>query len=264
MQKFYLIIIGLSFVSLLTSISLYVAVFFSNLFTYDWDEPIWKSINKVKLGVSEVVIYLFLCIAIGGFVGSMVAILCLGNTENIIIFIIPCIGMVIFVLIITSIISIWVPVYRRFMTKRLLAQGVSLEEILAGQMIGISSPEKNNLRLGRGNMIEEDIGCLWLKDNEFLYIGDAEELRLTASDITAIERKKDWGSIEALFGAVHVIIVYKEDDEIIRLRLHPTSQYWTVIGETEGLDILAEEITEWWEQQKELHNPKPPPLPSRK
>ena len=101
---------------------------------------------------------------------------------------------------------------------------------------GISDPAKSGMK--KFSMVEDDLGMLWLEPRTIRYLGDSQAFEIDRSQVIAVERAADKGSIAAYAGAVHMIIHWRDkagQDKLVRLHLE---NYWT-------LGALARMLSSW-------------------
>lgn len=230
-------------VVLVSGIVIYFIILFTNSFTFDFSKPFWKT-YKIKFFIINIIV-LFLIITGIGFTLSIAAtpMLIRQGLSWPISFVIPNMVVLILVLLLASFISIWAPLKRSIIKKRLLALGVSEEDISKGILVGISDPARSSFK--KFSFIEDDVGMLWVEKDNIMYKGDTDSFRFSRGHLLAIERIADSGSLAALGGAVHVIIRFKQEDgKERRLRLH-TEGNWTLKQVARALDRLAARLTDY-------------------
>jgi len=138
---------------------------------------------------------------------------------------------------------IWTPLDRAMIRRRMEAQGILPEQLDAGMLMGISDPARTSFK--KMTRLEDDIGVLWISQDALVYMGDQQSLRLTRGMVEEVERKADAGSTSAYFGAVHVIVRYREESGLERrVRFHPEGS-WTMTAAARAQDVLAERLESW-------------------
>jgi hypothetical protein len=139
--------------------------------------------------------------------------------------------------------GVWSPLETMVVRKRLTACGFTRDQLATGITIGISDPARNSLK--KMTLVEEDLGMLWIGDDVLSYRGDGQSFDVPRGDLLAVERKADAGAASSYFGAVHVIIRFRQPDGTERrVRLHP-EQVWTQTGRARALNYLAERLESW-------------------
>src|SRR5207244_4299659 len=58
-------------------------------------------------------------------------------------------------------VTIWAPLEKHVIDRRMRALGISPEHLAAGCRVGISDPDKNSFK--KLSLVEEDIGMMWLE-----------------------------------------------------------------------------------------------------
>jgi hypothetical protein len=143
--------------------------------------------------------------------------------------------------------SIWAPIDKTLIRKRLSALGISPERMNGGFYAGISDPSVSSFKKG---LIEDDVGMMWLEPDAIVYQGDAKRLEIKRKQLMQIERVVDKGSMAAYAGAVHVILVWQDEQGVQnRTRIH-TMNCFTLSGIARSLDMLAGKLKCWHEGKK--------------
>jgi hypothetical protein len=141
--------------------------------------------------------------------------------------------------------TIWAPLEKFVINRRMRALGISPEHIAAGWHVGISNPDKSSFR--KLSLVEEDIGMLWLEASRIVYFGDSQSWEIPHANLLDIERKADAGSTSSYFGAVHVILKFLDlAGAERRIRLHPEGG-WTMTAKAKLLNVIAERLNAWKE-----------------
>ena len=139
--------------------------------------------------------------------------------------------------------QIWGPLEQITISRRLRAQGIPASSLAEGAHIGLSNPAKNSFK--KFGAIEDDIGMLWFGQDRLVYRGDSMELQIPRGQLLSVERRADAGSTSSYFGAVHVIVHFKDDAGQDRCwRLH-TEGNWTMTARARSLDRLANALETW-------------------
>lgn len=224
----------------------YILVYVTDCFILDFRQPFWNKFSNVNFRFANIVVPLLIMLGIGGWVCIFVApVLAIFGASKNVALLVPFFGTLVTLQFITAWVLIWDPVIYKMIKKRLLALGVTEEQFSQGMVVGISNPEQTSFRL-KGSFVEEDVGMMWINNDDICYTGDTQEILIPKSGVTRIERAVDKGSIAAYAGAVNVIIHWKvaEGDEQ-NLRIHPNEKYWTLGRLVKAQDQLAEQLTEW-------------------
>jgi hypothetical protein len=153
-------------------------------------------------------------------------------------------------------ISIWVPVIRKLIAKRLAARGIHSAQLQSGILMGISDPTKSSFK--KMTLIEDDIGALWITPDQLIYWGDSDQFAVPRDQLIQLERRADAGSTAMLAGTAHVILhVQLPDGAVRQIRLH-TEGHWTLGRNRKATDALAETIGNWHGAASPAV---PPPIP---
>jgi hypothetical protein len=233
-------------------ISGYALTLGTHCFTFNFQNPFWNSVKK-KLHVMRIVVILLTLTGIVFFVSMVITpiLMAIGLSWSIS-FTAPLMGTFVLIQFLTTWIDIWQPLAKSMLKKRLATFGISSQEIEKGTCIGISNPAKSSFK--KMTMVEEDVGVLWLHDNELIYNGDTDSFNISREQFIEVERVADAGSMSAYFGNVHVIIRFRiTDGTERRLRLHPETA-WTMSGRAKESDALAARIICWKEGRPQTSN----------
>ncbi|MCK4575382.1 hypothetical protein KAU34_03150 [candidate division WOR-3 bacterium] len=231
-------------ISFVIGIIFYIIVLSTHCFTFNFNMPFWKAF-KVKLYISNIIV--LFCWVIGlGFASSIVItpLLTMFGVPWIVSFYIPMLGWLIMLnLIFSFVILIWTPLDKSTITKRLLACGVSEEDINRGIFVGISDPIKSSFK--KFTMVEDDVGMLWIESDKVIYKGDSDSFGFDRNKLLSIKRAVDPGSIVAYGGGVDIIIRFRQENGTERrVRLHSEGN-WTIKGVARSLDRLAKRLVTW-------------------
>jgi hypothetical protein len=154
-------------------------------------------------------------------------------------------------------ISIWVPVIKKLIAKRLGARGILPAQLQSAILMGISDPTKSSFK--KMTLIEDDIGALWIAGNQIIYWGDTDQFAITREQLLQLERRADAGSTAMLAGTAHVILhVQQPDGSVRQIRLHAEG-HWTLGRNRKATDELAAAITAWHGTAQAAV---PPPIPA--
>jgi hypothetical protein len=153
-------------------------------------------------------------------------------------------------------ISIWVPVIKKLIAKRLVARGIQPGQLQSGILMGISDPSKSSFK--KMTLIEDDIGALWITPDQLIYWGDIDQFSIPRDQIIELERRADAGSTAMLAGTAQIILHVRQPDGTVRqIRLHPAG-HWTLGRNRKATDVLAETIATWHGAARPTS---PPPVP---
>jgi len=145
--------------------------------------------------------------------------------------------------------QMWAPLERVAITRRLRARGVPPEQFALGRFIGTSDPARSSFK--KMGLVEEDLGMMWIGADRLVFWGDRAAWEIPHAQLVAVERSADAGSTASYFGAVHVILRYRDDAGAEhRIRLHPETD-WTMTAKARALDAIAERLAMW--QQTPTH-----------
>src|ERR1043166_683141 len=166
----------------------YLIVVFTNSLTFDLSKPAGGRV-KTKKYVANIVVTVLLGLGMGFAVSAFVSpvLMVLGFSSGLA-NMLPVLGMVGLVQVIELWVLIWSPLERRFITSRLLAQGITPAQLQTGIPIGLSNPASGALK--RVGAIEEDMGELWVEPEQLVYRGDGEHLTISRDQLARIERKE--------------------------------------------------------------------------
>ncbi len=224
-------------------ILVYVVTLGTKCFTFNFHKSFWNSFKK-KLYVMHIIVTLLIVMGAAAFVSMVTTpILTAIGLSWTISFIIPLLGTFVLVQFLTIWVNIWQPLERSMPKRRLAACRVSDADIEKGICIGISDPSKSSFK--KLTMVEEDIGMLWLLDNELVYKGDTTCFNISRKQLIEVERAADAGSMSAYGGNVHIILRFQTSDGGQgRIRLH-TEGFWTMGSRAKASDSLAEKLICW-------------------
>jgi hypothetical protein len=221
----------------------YAVTLATRCFTFNFCKPFWNSVKK-KLYVMNIVVTLLIGMGAAAFVSMVVTpILIVIGLSWPISSTAPLLGTFVLVQFLTVWINIWHPLEKSIVKRRLAVCGVSDEDIKRGICIGISDPAKSSFK--KITMIEEDVGMLWLQEDELVYKGDTESFNISRNQLIEVERATDAGSMAAYCGNVNVIIRFRTNDGAERrTRLH-SEGVWTMGSRAKASDSLAERLVCW-------------------
>jgi hypothetical protein len=223
-------------------LALYGFIVITNCLTFDFTRPFMSSFGP-KVWLANLVVGLFFQLGITGMVGALLLvplIKLLPQAAAIpLAFLVPYFaaqGVTIWFSIVT-------PLDKRLTRLRLQARGISPNQLTVAKFVGVSDPAKSTLK--KLTIVEEDMGALWIEERELVYRGDRDDWTISHQDLLDVERKSDAGSVSAYFGAVHVILRFRDKSGTERrLRLHPEGQ-WTVTGKAQALNKIGDRLRAW-------------------
>jgi hypothetical protein len=224
-------------------VATYFLMLITGCFTCDFTRPFWKA-AKVKIFAANLIVFTGLVVGIGliatAFLGSFLqGAGPSGSTSQLLVF---C-GVIVALQAFQVWIVIWAPVEKRLVIKRLMAQGLTREQLQSGLLIGLSNPASGFSK--RFSAIEEDMGVLWIGQNELVYRGDDDHFAISRSDLIQVERRADTRSTTMLAGIVHIILHFRIPDGSIRqVRLH-IEGVLTMGQKRKAMDWLAQAIESW-------------------
>ncbi|MFH1369842.1 MAG: hypothetical protein ABII09_00920 [Planctomycetota bacterium] len=224
-------------------ILVYALTLGTQCFTFNFHKPFWNSVKK-KLYVMNITVTLLIGMGTAAFVSMVVTpILTAIGLSWTISFIVPLFGTFVLVQFLTIWVNIWQPLEKSLPKRRLAACRVSDADIERGICIGISDPSKSSFK--KLTMVEEDVGMLWLLDNELVYKGDTTCFSIGRKQLIEVERAADAGSMSAYGGNVHIILRFQTSDGGQgRIRLH-TEGFWTMSNKAKASDRLAGKFICW-------------------
>ncbi len=229
--------------SLLLGAFLYLVTITTQCFTFNFHRPIWKSL-KVKFSF---VYTIFLClVGVGlGLSSSIILtpLLKIVSFPKVLSTLLPLLMGIMLVNFVFAQITVWVPLEISVLKKRMKALGLSESEITQGIYIGISDLTKSSFK--KFDIIEDDIGLLWIMPDRIVYRGDNDNFEFDRNQLLEISREVDKGSAAAYSGIVHIIIRFRDKDGSERkVRFHIEGK-WNVDETRRALDELAERLYEW-------------------
>jgi len=237
------ILIILGGMSVVAGAGAYVVVVFTTCFTFNFSRPVWSDL-KAKLFVANIFVPVLLAIGAGLAASGILSPILTGvGLDGGLAVGLPIMAAIVGLQFIQLWVLIWGPVEKRFITKRLLAQGIRPEQIASGILAGISNPASGFAK--RFGMIEEDVGVLWVSPDRLVFWGDVEQFSLTREEVVQIERKADKGSTTMLWGLQHTILHVRGAGGAERqFRLHAEG-LWTMGQKRRVMARLAELVENW-------------------
>jgi hypothetical protein len=237
-----LIVLGI--LSAALAATLYGLILLTNVFTFDFTRPYFRTFGG-KLWVANLVVGILTATGFAFVMApTLLAVLrpiMAGGVATIVAIMLPFFLAQLFFVWLT----IWAPLETRVIARRAAAKGVGAELLGTGHYVGISDPSKNSLK--KLTLVEEDMGLLWIEPHALMYRGDAIDWDLPREQVIAIERKADAGSTSSYFGAVHIIL--RITDPMAaggerRIRLH-TEGDWTMTAKARALADLGDRLESW-------------------
>ncbi|MCP4602078.1 MAG: hypothetical protein GY847_16440 [Proteobacteria bacterium] len=222
-----------------------VSTYFSNAFTFSFKKPYWKTAKKTVWFAQFICIPVFL---VGIALFMLIVAIPLFATTGVnlqVVYNVGIFGTLIIGMIFLSYYSIWDSMFMRMVYRRLQAKGVSEEDIMKGQVIGISNPERSS---GTKLVVEDDIGLLLIRDERIEYHGDAEDIVIDSGKLVEVIRKTDRLSLDAVGGVVHLILRFKDSsDKERKIRIH--AQDWSMGLKKKGMEKLHWQFSKWYDAQ---------------
>ncbi|MSU58801.1 MAG: hypothetical protein EXS35_11645 [Pedosphaera sp.] len=239
--SFLMVIIGGFF--LVCGIIGYVIVVFTECLTFNYPKPVWKGL-KVRLYLANILVPLLVMLGIGFMVCAILTpVLANFGLAGPVAYMVPILGSLVVMQIALVWVSIWQPIMKRLITKRLRARGLTDAQLTSGLLTGLSDPSRSSLK--KFFAIEDDVGMMWFDAAQIIYWGDNEQFSIRHEQLLDVERNMDGGSTSALSGTVHVILrVAQPDGSERRIRLHSEGQ-WTLGARRVAMDQLAQRIADW-------------------
>lgn len=221
----------------------YVAVIFTECLTFNYQKPVLGGL-KVRLYLANIIVPLLVMLGIGFMLAAFVMpLLRRWGLSGSVSYMIPLMGSLVVLQLVLVWVSVWTPVIKRLISKRLRAKGLTDAQLAGGLLLGISDPSKSSMK--KFFMIESDLGMLWFDPAQLIYWGDSEDFVIRREDLLEIERKMDAASTSSLSGTVHVILrVAQPDGSERRIRLH-NEGLWTLGSRRAAMDALAQQIEAW-------------------
>jgi hypothetical protein len=222
----------------------YFIVLWTNCFTFDFQKSFLRA-YKGKLYLAKIVVPVLIAVGIGLLLSVPISPLLQGFGLDLqLAYLLPVLGVVVILQIVQLMVFIWTPLTRKLITKRLIARGVSLEQLQAATAyVGISDPTRSSFK--KLTIVEDDMGALWITPQQLIYWGDSEEFSVTPEQLVQLERRADAGSSSMLGAMAHVILHTRTaTGEIRQVRLHVEGE-WTMFTMRRRMDQLAELIAKW-------------------
>jgi hypothetical protein len=239
----YIIFAVLGVVTIFLGLAAYAIVYFTHGFTFNFDRPYYRGFARRMWFVNLIVGFL-LQAGVAFMLFPVVARVLSPILPSAALFPVSYFGPFVLAQLVMIWFLLWSPVERAAIRRRMGGLGIVPEQMRDALPVGISDPAKNSLKKLAG--IEEDVGMLWLSPDNLIYRGDQNWLSIPRDALLEIERKADAGATSSYFGAVHVILRYRDDGagEEKRVRLHPQGN-WTMTGHAHALNDLAERLESW-------------------
>ncbi len=235
--------IVLGFLFFGAAIFAYVIILVTNAFTFDFNRPFWSSL-KVKLWFFNIAVLVLAAVGLGFFGRAILGPILAGLGLPVpLADIVPMIGALLVVQVALVWLNLWAPLEKACIRRRLEGYGVTRRSLDAGWLVGISDPATSSMK--KMTAIEDDLGMLWLRDDQLAYRGDSQGFDVPRGDLLEVERAGDAASVQALGGAVHVILRFRgEGGAERRVRLH-ASGCWHMGAVKERLETMAARLEAW-------------------
>ena len=225
-------------------LALYALILLTNLFTFDFTKPFFRTFGG-KLWVANLLVGLLVQTGFALIMApTMIAVLRPVLPESFLwlgAFFLP----FLFAQLLFIWLTIWAPLETNVIAKRMAAKGVGPDLLSRGHFIGVSDPAKSSLK--KMTLVEEDMGMLWVEPHALLYRGDAIDWDLSREQVLEVQRQADAGSTSSYFGAVHVILRVADPaapNGERRVRLHPEGD-WTMTAKARALNGLGDRLLSW-------------------
>lgn len=221
----------------------YAAAIYTNCLTFDFSRPVWNEL-KVKIYFANIIAPLGFGLGMGFLLSAFLSpALVAAGVDRGFANIGPVLG-TLFVLQIAQLwILIWGPLEKRIIFKRVVALGVTPQQLPGAFLVGLSDPAKSSFK--KFGLVEEDMGALWVGPEQLVYWGDGEQFGLSREQVTQIERRGDSGSTSMLGGIPHVILHVKQPEGSIRqIRFH-NEGLLTMGRKRIAMEQLAQAIAQW-------------------
>ncbi|HWQ92716.1 MAG TPA: hypothetical protein VN673_13660 [Clostridia bacterium] len=230
----------------------YAVVLFSDCFTYNFSQPVWKPLKR-KIYLANLIAPLGWAVGLGVIIGGVATpILASYGLDPAVAGLLPILGTVAVVQVAQFWILVWAPLERSVIHKRLKAQGITDAQLQGALLVGISNPAQSSLK--KFYAIEDDVGGLWITPAQIIYWGDSERMAFTPLQVQQLERRGDAGSTTMLSGVAHVILhVTQPAGDTRQIRFH-TEGIWTMGQKRRTMDTLAKRLEVWLAA--------PPPVPA--
>jgi hypothetical protein len=253
---FPLFLFAFGFLSVVAGIAAYFIVLRTNCFLSDFRKPMWNEM-KSRIYLANVFVPLLVMMGIGFMLSLFLTPrLRESGVSASMAFFLPVMGCIAVMQVVLVWFVLWAPVEKSFIRKRLLARGVSENQLQTGTYIGISNPDKSSMK--KFSCVEEDMGMLWLDAWQLIYWGDGESFTIGRDDLLEVQRQVDGASTTALSGTAHVVLrVRQPGGGERRLRLH-CEGIGTLGGKRVAMNALAERIAVW----RSTSVTSPPPVPN--
>ena len=225
-------------------LALYALILLTNLFTFDFSKPFFKTFGG-KLWVANLIVGLLVQTGFALIMApTMLAVLRSVLPDSFLwlgAFFIP----FLFAQLLLIWLTMWAPLETGVIAKRLAAKGVGPDLLARGHFVGVSDPSKSSLK--KMTLVEEDLGMLWVEPHALMYRGDAIDWDLSCEQVLEVLRQADAGSTSSYFGAVHVILRVADPaapNGERRIRLHPEGD-WTMTAKGRALEALGDRLESW-------------------
>jgi hypothetical protein len=221
----------------------YFILLMTNCFTLNFTRPFLPA-YKLKLYLAKIVVPLLISLGLGGLLSVAVTPVLRGlGLDSHLAWFLPMTGTVVIVQIVLIWVGIWTPIGKRLITNRLVARGISREQLREATFIGISDPTRSSFK--KMTIVEDDMGALWITPQQLIYWGDSQDFSIRPDQLIQLERRGDAGSVSMLGGLAHIVLhISPAGGETRQVRLHIESE-WTLMGARRKMEQLSQEIAVW-------------------
>jgi hypothetical protein len=228
---------------LVGGLAAYFILLATNLFTSNFQRPIWGE-AKGKLYVANIVVLTGVALGIGFcFSPFTTPFLARHGVSDRFAFMLPVMAVLVLLQVVRVFVLVWAPVEKRLISKRLQACGITPAQLETALFVGISDPTVSSFK--KFAQVEDDLGALWFGPDQLVYCGDKQRFSVLRQQLTQIERRADTGGTTMLGGVTHVILhVLLPDNTERQIRFH-TEGHWTMGQKGRAMDDLEQKLVEW-------------------
>jgi MFS family permease len=245
---------GLGIIILLLGAGAYAVMVATGAMTFTYSKPLFRGL-KVRLWVVNLLVGLMLQCGLALVVAPMLVQVVAQLLPLTVAFPLCFFGPFILAQFAFIWFQIWGPLERIVIARRLRAEGIPDTALADGIYVGISDPSKNSFK--KLSLVEDDVGMLWFGPERLIYRGDSMAWQVARGHLLAVDQRADAGSASSYFGAVHVIIRFRDENGTEQTwRLHSEGD-WTMTRRARSLDRLAAALESWREGAMPVLNDRP-------